>query len=244
MSVLLWHASGTGENDAVLRAILCDGLKKEFCNNDKNMQTQGIFLTASKPWAIAYAERLNNPKHLYHRTGKPFIVAATFANADDWDMDYELSHREAMRFLKTQNLNDFPTEKLRVTVRKKHMPMLYPDTERPDDVLVDWMLTSVEAQDAGVTLHFRNLQKDSEPKVVLGWDGSVENAEPKSGSLASVMEQLVHHYRALSPAAFRDFICAETPKGDIALKYTGSAPLPAVTAEVKDGGLWKKVSRP
>ncbi len=239
MSILLWHASGTGENDGVLRAILAEGVKKEFCNNDKNMQTQGIFFTASKPWATAYAERLQDPRHLYRRSGKPFVVAAAFAPSDDWDLDYELSHAEALAYLKKQKLNDFPAEKLRVTVRKKHMPSLHADTSAPEDVLADWILTSASAQDAGVTLSFRNLLKDSTPKITLGWCGAVEGAEPQSGSLACVIEQLAHHYRAQNPAAFCNHIAAEVPKGEIALKYTGANALPVTDAEVKDG-IWKK----
>lgn len=236
---MLWHASGSGTGDAVLKSILAEGVKKIYCNAVKNMQAQGIFFTASKPWAIAYAERLQDPRHLYRRAGKPFVVAAAYTPSDDWDIDYELSHMPALRFLKKFELEKFPAEKLRVTVRKKNVPMHFPNPADPDTVVADWVLTSITSQDSGPELHFRNLlNAPSQPKITLGWNGDIKGAQPQSGSLACVMEQLTHHYRDQNPAAFRDFITSNIGDG-LALKYTGDAPLPVVAAEVKNGDKWE-----
>lgn len=236
---MLWHASGSGDGDAVLKSILAEGIKKSYCNAEKNMQAQGIFFTTSKPWAVAYAERLQDPRHLYRRAGKPFVVAAAFAPSDDWDIDYELSHLPALHFLKRFELEKFPAEKLRVTVRKKNVPMHFRNPADPDTVVADWVLTSITASDAGPELNFRNLQNaESQPKIKLGWNGDVTGAQAQSGSLACVMEQLTHHYRDQNPAAFRDFIAANI--GDnLALKYTGTMPLPIVAAEIKNGDRWE-----
>lgn len=239
---LLWHGSGSGADDGVLRAIVREGIRKEFCHPDKNMQAQGVFFTASKPWALAYAERLQDPRHLYRRAGKPFVVAAAFAPTDDWDLDYELSHMPALRFLKRFDLEKFPGGKLRVTVRKKNVPMHFPNpppAER-ETVVADWLLTSITPKETGPELNFVNLLNTAAtPKIILGWNGDISGAPPKSGSLACVMEQLAHHYRDQNPAAFRDFIATQ-PEDDLALKYTGAAPLPVVAAEIKNGNAWEE----
>lgn len=239
--ILLWHASGSGEGDAVLQSILAGGFKKSYCHPYKNMQTPGIFFTASKPWAVTYAERLQNPRHLYHRPGKPFVVAVGYLPSEGWDIDYELGHIPALNFLKQFDLKKFPAEKLRVTVRKKHMPKLHPNPApgEGEHILVDWVLTSVSVKDTGPELHFRNLlNAASQPKISLGWNGDVAGAQPQSGSLACVMEQLTHFYRDQNPEAFREFIAANV--GDnLALKYTGDAPLPVVAAEIKNGDKWE-----
>lgn len=241
---LVWHASGTGARDDVLRSLLNEGARKHYCRADKNMQAQGIFFTSSKPWAVAYAERLQHPNHVYRRDGKPFVAAATFVPSDDWDLDYELELLPALAFLKRFDLEKFPAEKLRVTVRKKNLPMIYDDPPRKerDDVVADWALTSITMLESGPELQFRNLlEAGKNPKIAIGWDGAVMGAQAQSGSFASVLEQLVHHYRDLDRAAFRDYIAINIRAG-LALKYTGEAPLPIVTAEVKDDdGVWKQV---
>ena len=236
---MLWHASGSGEGDAVLKSILSEGIRKSYCNAEKNMQTQGIFFTASKPWAIAYAERLQDPRHLYHRTGKPFVVASAFTPSDNWDFDYELSHQPALHFLRQHELEKFPPGKLRVTVRKKHMPGLHPNPapDERDHILLDWMLETVRTSDTGVNLHFNNLLAPSKPKIFLGWKGEIEGAQPQSGSLACVVEQLTHFYRDQHRTAFRDFIAANVR--DLALKYTGDAPLPVAAVEIKNSNTWE-----
>lgn len=242
---LLWHGSGSGDGDAVLRSIMHEGVRKQYSHPDKNMQAAGVYFAVSRQWAADYTLRLQDPLHLYRRKGKPFLVAVPFAPSDDWDIDYEQSYQSAIDFLKplAQQLESFPANRLRVTVLKKNLPMFHQNLkpEEREDVVADWMLQSITVQDSGPVLNFSNLRDPSgQPKITIGWDGQVQGAGAKTGSFANVLEQLVYFYRDLDRAAFRDFIAAEVARNPgLSLKYTGAAPLAVVAAEIKNGDTWE-----
>ena len=158
---LLWHGSGSGEGDAVLRSIMREGVKKDYSHPDKNMQAAGVYFAASRQWAADYTTRLQDPRHLYRRKGKPFLVAVSFVSSDDWDIDYEQSYQSAIDFLKplAHRLENFPARQLRVTVRKKNIPMHFREIkpEKSDDIVSDWSLQYIKLQESVHMLNFSNL---------------------------------------------------------------------------------------
>lgn len=249
--LLLWHGSGTGNNDAVLRTILKKGLHKGYANNAKNMQAAGVFLSTSKQWVVDYTNRLSDDAHLYRRDGKPFVVGTPFDPAlPGWDLDYELSYRTALDFLQfhREDLPSFPPELLRVVVRKENLSAKYPSLapEQRAEPVADWTLLKIVADDDRLDLKFRNNLNPSRQAVIgISWHNSeVTGVDPQTGSFANIMEQLVHYYRDRDNAAFNDFIVKETVATrtggpHVSLKFTGEEHLPVNVAEVLVGDKWK-----
>lgn len=255
-SILVWHGTATGNDDRTINSIRHNGLSTLYNRAARNMQEPGVHFSLSKEWARSHAKRLPKYSDDSQRYGLPVVVAALYDPlSKDWDLDYEFSHRAALRFLKKfeDRLEDFPAGKADIVVTKANMPLDYPDagTREREEVIVDWTLTHIRMGAHGPTLVLDdNAFEGTQHEIGIDWHtGEVTGAHPHISSFTSLLEQVVHHYRNEDPEAFRKFLAdevhaaAQKPdytenRAGITLKHTGYKPLPAVAFEIRKGPKW------